>query len=102
MDSVLPANPAAPSGTSSASVYAESLATQDISRCGLRAMPAIARPSPRRVSMRRDLCGVNGEGQGQNQIADDLRPAIEAVLDDLERWLTPTADEQASGPRKNI
>jgi hypothetical protein len=47
--------------------------------------------------MRRDLCGVNGEGQGQNQIADDLRPAIEAVLDDLERWLTPTADEQASG-----
>jgi AcrR family transcriptional regulator len=29
------------------------------------------------------------EGQTQNQIADELRPAIEAVLDDLDRWLTP-------------
>jgi AcrR family transcriptional regulator len=29
------------------------------------------------------------EGQSQNQIADELRPAIEAVLDDLDRWLTP-------------
>ncbi|HEV3171875.1 MAG TPA: helix-turn-helix domain-containing protein [Actinocrinis sp.] len=28
------------------------------------------------------------EGQSQNQIADELRPAIEAVLDDLDRWLT--------------
>jgi hypothetical protein len=28
------------------------------------------------------------EGQTQNQIADELRPAIEAVLDDLDRWLT--------------
>jgi hypothetical protein len=28
------------------------------------------------------------EGQSQNQIADGLRPAIEAVLDDLDRWLT--------------
>jgi len=37
------------------------------------------------------------EGQGQNQIADELRPSIEGVLDDLERWLTPAADEQASG-----
>jgi hypothetical protein len=27
------------------------------------------------------------EGQSQNQIADDLRPAIEAVLDDLDSWL---------------
>jgi len=27
------------------------------------------------------------EGQSQNQIADDLRPAIEAVLDDLDAWL---------------
>jgi AcrR family transcriptional regulator len=27
------------------------------------------------------------EGQTQNQIADELRPAIEAVLDDLDRWL---------------
>jgi hypothetical protein len=30
-----------------------------------------------------------GEGQSQDQIADELRPAIEAVLDDLDRWLTP-------------
>jgi AcrR family transcriptional regulator len=28
------------------------------------------------------------EGQSQDQIADQLRPAIEAVLDDLDRWLT--------------
>src|SRR6266571_5372590 len=32
------------------------------------------------------------EGQSQDQIADELRPAIEAVLDDLDRWLTPAAD----------
>jgi hypothetical protein len=29
------------------------------------------------------------EGQSQDQIADQLRPAIEAALDDLDRWLTP-------------
>jgi AcrR family transcriptional regulator len=29
------------------------------------------------------------EGQSQDQIADELRPAIEAVLNDLNRWLTP-------------
>jgi len=29
------------------------------------------------------------EGASQDQIADTLRPAIEAVLDDLDRWLTP-------------
>jgi AcrR family transcriptional regulator len=29
------------------------------------------------------------EGQSQNRIADELRPAIEAVLDDLDAWLTP-------------
>jgi AcrR family transcriptional regulator len=28
------------------------------------------------------------EGQSQDQIADQIRPAIEAVLDDLDRWLT--------------
>jgi AcrR family transcriptional regulator len=28
------------------------------------------------------------EGQSQDQIAGQLRPAIEAVLDDLDRWLT--------------
>ena len=32
------------------------------------------------------------EGQSQDQIADELRPAIEAVLDDLDRWLTPATD----------
>ena len=31
------------------------------------------------------------EGQSQEQIADELRPAIEAVLDDLDRWLTLAA-----------
>ena len=31
------------------------------------------------------------EGQNQDQIAGQLRPAIEAVLDDLDRWLTPAA-----------
>jgi AcrR family transcriptional regulator len=31
------------------------------------------------------------EGQSQDQIADQVRPAIEAVLDDLDRWLTPPA-----------
>ena len=29
------------------------------------------------------------EGLSQDQIADELRPAIEAVLDDLDRWLRP-------------
>jgi hypothetical protein len=29
------------------------------------------------------------EGQSQDQIADELRPAVEAVLDDLNRWFTP-------------
>jgi AcrR family transcriptional regulator len=31
------------------------------------------------------------EGQSQNEIADELRPAIEAIIDELDRWLTPTA-----------
>ena len=31
-------------------------------------------------------------GQSQDQIADELRPAIEAVLDDLDRWLTSATD----------
>jgi AcrR family transcriptional regulator len=31
------------------------------------------------------------EGQDQNQIADELRPPIQAILDDLDRWLAPTA-----------
>src|SRR5689334_19217954 len=30
------------------------------------------------------------EGQTQDQIADGLRPAIEAILDDLDRWLAPS------------
>ncbi len=33
------------------------------------------------------------EGQSQNQIADELRPAIEAVLDDLDTWPNPAADQ---------
>jgi AcrR family transcriptional regulator len=37
------------------------------------------------------------EGQTQAQIADELRPAIEAVLDDLDRWLTPGTDQDAPG-----
>ena len=32
------------------------------------------------------------EGQTQNQIANELRPAIEAVLGDLDRWPTPAMD----------
>ena len=28
-------------------------------------------------------------GQSQDQIADELRPTIEAILDDLDRWLAP-------------
>ena len=32
------------------------------------------------------------EGQTQNQIANELRPAIEAALDDLDRWLTLATD----------
>jgi hypothetical protein len=31
-------------------------------------------------------------GQSQDQIADELRPAIEEVLDDLDRWLAASAD----------
>jgi AcrR family transcriptional regulator len=38
------------------------------------------------------------EGQSQNQIADELRPAIEAVLADLDAWLTPAPPLIASGP----
>jgi len=41
------------------------------------------------------------EGQSQDQIADELRPATEAVLDDLDRWLTPAAgpDQIGSAPK---
>jgi AcrR family transcriptional regulator len=31
------------------------------------------------------------EGQSQDQVASELRPAIEAVLDELDRWLEPGA-----------
>ena len=31
-------------------------------------------------------------GQSQDQIADELRPAIEAIIDDLDRWLAHGAD----------
>jgi AcrR family transcriptional regulator len=33
------------------------------------------------------------QGQSQDQIAGELRPAIEAVLDDLDRWFTPGATQ---------
>jgi AcrR family transcriptional regulator len=36
------------------------------------------------------------EGQNQDQIADELRPAIEAILDDLDRWLAPDTREPPS------
>ena len=32
------------------------------------------------------------EGQSQKRIADELRPAIEAIIDDLDRWLAPAAN----------
>jgi AcrR family transcriptional regulator len=35
------------------------------------------------------------ERQSQHQIADELRPAIEAMLDDLDRWLAPATREVA-------
>jgi hypothetical protein len=35
------------------------------------------------------------EGQSQDQIANELRPAIEAVLDDLDAWLTPATDQDS-------
>src|SRR5215470_647850 len=35
------------------------------------------------------------EGQSQNQIADELLPAIEAVLNDLDAWLTPATDQDS-------
>jgi AcrR family transcriptional regulator len=38
------------------------------------------------------------EGQSQNKLADELRPAVEAVLDDLDAWLT-AAPDQDSGDR---
>jgi AcrR family transcriptional regulator len=36
------------------------------------------------------------QGQSQDQIADELRPAIEAVLDDLDRWLTSATDKESN------
>lgn len=35
------------------------------------------------------------QGQSQDQIVDELRPAIETVLDDLERWTAGTANTAA-------
>jgi hypothetical protein len=32
------------------------------------------------------------DGQTQHQIADELHPAIDAVLHDLDRWLAPAAN----------
>ena len=38
------------------------------------------------------------QGQSQDQIAGELRPAIEAVLDDLDRWLTPATKKSGEPP----
>jgi hypothetical protein len=38
------------------------------------------------------------QGQSQNQIANELRPVIEAMLDDLARWLTSEANRQKTAP----
>jgi AcrR family transcriptional regulator len=35
------------------------------------------------------------EGQSQDQIADELRTAIEVILDDLDRWLAPAKRKAA-------
>jgi len=37
------------------------------------------------------------EGQSQDEIADELRPAIEGMLDDLDRWLAPGISERPGG-----
>jgi hypothetical protein len=31
------------------------------------------------------------EGQSQDQMADELRPAIEAIIDELDHWFRPRA-----------
>ena len=46
---------------------------------------------------RQRVRAVNGKqglhaGQTQDQIADELRPAIETVLDDLDRWTATPAN----------
>ena len=37
------------------------------------------------------------EGQSQDEIADELRPAIEGVLADIDRWLAPGASKRPRG-----
>jgi hypothetical protein len=39
------------------------------------------------------------EGQSQRRIADELRPAIEAIIDDLDRWLAPGANYVPPEPK---
>ena len=36
------------------------------------------------------------EGQSQGRIADELRPAIEAIIDELDRWLSGQDAQPAS------
>jgi len=31
------------------------------------------------------------DGQSQAEIADELRPVVESILDELDRWLTASA-----------
>jgi len=40
------------------------------------------------------------QGQRQDKIADQLRPGIEAVLDDLDRWLAPDTSKRPQGQRR--
>jgi len=42
------------------------------------------------------------EGQSQNQIADELRPAIEAMLDDLDRWLTSGTNQESTSGKAEV
>jgi hypothetical protein len=37
------------------------------------------------------------EGQSQDEIADELRPAIEGVLADIDRWLAPGTSKRPRG-----
>ena len=39
-------------------------------------------------------------GQTQAQIADELRPALEVVLDDLERWFRSSASSPTPPARR--
>jgi hypothetical protein len=56
-----------------------------------------------RASVFQNLIGEarrrTGDGQSEEEIADELRTAIEAVLDDLDQWL---ASSRASRPTRRF